>query len=245
MTCKGCKGQGSPRPRTQKVISKDSSSIVNLHSTSSQTYPRSSSMFLKDFLAKSSTAHEEDTPQDESNEDEGVLPNVEAPAFTGYESDLLDYEPVEVVVDRVVHNEQESEEARGEFLNNDESSGELNETIQLAWLCDCQEVTTCEQCRRSKENHCRIQETALKDIESLIKSQKVEFKLGVHSLQAYCALAIQSYFWMVVHNGQKGIEASVIAAESHGFAKNWGGRLVCHWVWSWLQNHKLPLSERG
>ena len=50
--------------------------------------------------------------------------------------------------------------------------------------------------------------------------------MGVHSLQAYCALAIQSYFWMVVHNGQKGIEASVIAAESHGFAKNWGGRLV-------------------
>ena len=118
MTCEGCKGQGSPRPRTQKVISKDSSSIVNLHSTSSQTYPRSSSMFLKDFLAKSLTTHKEDTPLDESNEDEGVLPNVEAPAFTGYESDLLDDEPVEVVIDIVVHNEQESGEARGESLNN-------------------------------------------------------------------------------------------------------------------------------
>ena len=50
---------------------------------------------------------------------------------------------------------------------------------------------------------------------------------------------------MVIHNGRKGIDASEIAAESHGFAKKWGGRLVRRWVRDWLQHRELPSSSRG
>ena len=55
----------------------------------------------------------------------------------------------------------------------------------------------------------------------------------------------KSYFRLVVRNGRKGIEASEMAAESHGFAKHWGGRLVGRWVRDWLQHRELPLSSRG
>ena len=50
---------------------------------------------------------------------------------------------------------------------------------------------------------------------------------------------------MVVNNGHNGIEASEIAAESHGFAKNWGGLLVRQWVHDWIKHHELPISLRG
>lgn len=50
---------------------------------------------------------------------------------------------------------------------------------------------------------------------------------------------------MVVNNGHKGIEASEIMAESHGFVRKWGRRLVRWWVWDWMKHHELPVLERG
>jgi hypothetical protein len=50
---------------------------------------------------------------------------------------------------------------------------------------------------------------------------------------------------MVVNNGCKGINASEISAESHGFARKWGGRLVRWWVRDWIKHRKLPASARG
>lgn len=50
---------------------------------------------------------------------------------------------------------------------------------------------------------------------------------------------------MVVNNGRKGIDASEISAESHGFARKWGGRLVRRWVQDWIKHRELPASARG
>ena len=44
---------------------------------------------------------------------------------------------------------------------------------------------------------------------------------------------------------QKGIQASEMAAEGLGFAKNWGGQQVKQWVHVWMNNQELPQSGRG
>ena len=49
------------------------------------------------------------------------------------------------------------------------------------------------------------------------------FEAGDHGLQAKRACAIESYLHLVVNNGWERIKASEMAAESHGFAKRWGG----------------------
>ena len=50
---------------------------------------------------------------------------------------------------------------------------------------------------------------------------------------------------MVVQNGQGAVDASKIAAESHGFAKIWGGRLIRQWVRDWIEHWELPTSQWG
>ena len=95
-------------------------------------------------------------------------------------------------------------------------------------------------------NECRKQlQQALDDIEKLIKSKQTYFDAGQKSLQSYRALAIQSHLRMVVQNGRGAVDASEIAAESHGFAKIWGGRLVRQWVRDWIEHRELPTSQRG
>jgi hypothetical protein len=86
---------------------------------------------------------------------------------------------------------------------------------------------------------------ALSDIEKVIRSRCTDFQAGRNGLQAYRAQAIQSYFQMVVNNGCKSIDASEIAAESQGFSKKWGGRLVRSWVRDWIKHQELPSSSRG
>jgi hypothetical protein len=85
----------------------------------------------------------------------------------------------------------------------------------------------------------------LEDIEKLIQSKKDVFDAGHNGLQSYRACAIQSYLWMVVHNGKSTIEASQRAAESQGFAEKWGGRMVRCWVRKWVEERKLPISSKG
>ena len=102
---------------------------------------------------------------------------------------------------------------------------------------------------KARENVCnerrkRLQQ-ALDDIEKLIKSKQTYFDAGQKSLQSYRALAIQSHLRMVVQNGRGAVDASEIAAESHGFAKIWGGRLVRQWVRDWIEHQELPMSQRG
>ena len=50
---------------------------------------------------------------------------------------------------------------------------------------------------------------------------------------------------MVVRNGHRSVEASEIATESHGVARDWGGCQVREWVQDWIKHHKLPESNLG
>ena len=50
---------------------------------------------------------------------------------------------------------------------------------------------------------------------------------------------------MVVKNGHGSVEASKIATESHGFARDWGGHQVQEWAQDWIRHCELPESNRG
>ena len=82
-------------------------------------------------------------------------------------------------------------------------------------------------------------------IEKLIVSKRNVFQSGKNGLQAYCGREVQSCLQMVVNNNRGLIDALQHAAESQGFAEKWGGRLVRHWVRSWVDGRKLPVSLRG
>ena len=50
---------------------------------------------------------------------------------------------------------------------------------------------------------------------------------------------------MMVQNKKNHIEASEWAAKSQGFAKQWGGCMVHHWVRKWVDARKLLVSFQG
>lgn len=50
---------------------------------------------------------------------------------------------------------------------------------------------------------------------------------------------------LIVKIDRSSIEASQIAAESHGFAANWGGRQLRGWTRRWLILRELPQSLKG
>ncbi|KIJ29910.1 hypothetical protein M422DRAFT_268576 [Sphaerobolus stellatus SS14] len=89
------------------------------------------------------------------------------------------------------------------------------------------------------------QQEAWVAIQKLITSKKDLFESGRNSLQEYRARAIESCLQMMVKNGRKLMDASERAAESLGFAKNWGGRMVRSWVRLWITSRELPTSKRG
>lgn len=86
---------------------------------------------------------------------------------------------------------------------------------------------------------------ALMAIEKVIASKRDVFAAGRNGLQAYRARSIQSCLWMMVKNDRGLLEASQRAAESQGFAENWGGRMVRKWVRAWVATRELPVSARG
>jgi hypothetical protein len=49
----------------------------------------------------------------------------------------------------------------------------------------------------------------------------------------------------VVKNQRFSIDASVCAAESHGFAHKWGGCNLFSWTQNWTRNHTLLHSIQG
>lgn len=97
--------------------------------------------------------------------------------------------------------------------------------------------------QQAQEDRKKGLELALKDMEKLICSKHEIFKAGQNGLQEYQARAICSHLRMVIGGKCNAIEASQCAAESQGFAANWGGRLVCQWVREWVVNQNLPTSK--
>lgn len=86
---------------------------------------------------------------------------------------------------------------------------------------------------------------ALEVIEKLMKSKKTEFVGGPNGLQAKRAHALLSFLTLLVKNGRSPIDASQQAAESHGFARFWGGRQLRSWATNWISKRELPQSLAG
>ncbi|KAG1727295.1 uncharacterized protein EDB91DRAFT_1061178 [Suillus paluster] len=107
------------------------------------------------------------------------------------------------------------------------------------------DVLHCEQRRMKQEKYLEELKGALAAIEKHLKSKKTAFIGGLNGLQAKRARSIQSYLMMVVKKGRLSIDASKRAAESHGFAAEWGGRQVRRWTRLWVSEHKLPESLQG
>jgi len=99
-------------------------------------------------------------------------------------------------------------------------------------------------CQIARDGKFWMLQSALVDIEKLIRSQKTKFESGVCGLQSYWAQAIESYLRLVVEKGQKGIPASKTAAEGLGFARGWGGQQVRRWVHVWLNDQDLQSPSR-
>jgi hypothetical protein len=147
--------------------------------------------------------------------------------FTGYMSDILDDESTS----------QDSDSDGGEVYEdigcvptaeNEESHFPIQAPPALK--CCRLEIPACMKIRNAQVKCHKKLVQALKDIETLIKSKREIFEDGHNSLQSYRARAIQSYLQMVVHNKRNGMIASQIAAESQGFAVNWGSWMVRKWV---------------
>ncbi|KAG1800175.1 uncharacterized protein BJ212DRAFT_1305313 [Suillus subaureus] len=102
-----------------------------------------------------------------------------------------------------------------------------------------------EQRRLAKETQLEEMKKALASIEKLLKVKKALFVGGPNGLQAKHARSIQSYLTMVIKKKCLSIDVSQRAAESHGFAANWGGHQVCSWTRLWVADHRLPESLQG
>jgi hypothetical protein len=88
-------------------------------------------------------------------------------------------------------------------------------------------------------------ENAFKDLEKLLKAKKTKFVGGVQGLQARRARTMESHLRLIVKNAQQFTSASKQAAETHGFAANWGGRQVRSWTRQWMKTRELPKSMQG
>ncbi|KAF7302158.1 hypothetical protein MIND_00782700 [Mycena indigotica] len=99
--------------------------------------------------------------------------------------------------------------------------------------------------RRAKKAKVERFQEGLTRISKLIVSKRTEFAGGLHGLQSTRARAIESCLRMVLDSGRTLTDASMRSAESHGFAADWGGRLLRIWIRIWLDQGSLPLSARG
>ncbi|KAJ6482791.1 hypothetical protein C8R45DRAFT_1150430 [Mycena sanguinolenta] len=83
---------------------------------------------------------------------------------------------------------------------------------------------------------------ALKAVEKALGLKSTRFQ---SPLQAKRARVVQSTLHLVVRNSRKLMDASAMAAETHGFARCWGSRLARQWTAGWVRNRELPESDRG
>ncbi|KAJ7829648.1 hypothetical protein B0H14DRAFT_1204992 [Mycena olivaceomarginata] len=104
------------------------------------------------------------------------------------------------------------------------------------------DVPVREQVRLKKEKRAKDRHNALTAVEKVIGLKRTEYQ---GPLQAKRAQVIQSTLHLVVRNSRSLMEASAMAAETHGFAAIWGSRLARKWTAEWVKRRELPESERG
>ncbi|KAJ7652727.1 hypothetical protein DFH06DRAFT_1270261 [Mycena polygramma] len=104
------------------------------------------------------------------------------------------------------------------------------------------DVPVREQAHLKKEQRAKDRLEALTAIEKAISLKRTEYQ---SLLQAKRARVIQSTLHLVVRNSRSVMQASAMAAETHGFAAAWGSRLARKWTAQWVKSRELPESERG
>ncbi|KAG6899059.1 hypothetical protein C0993_001276 [Termitomyces sp. T159_Od127] len=187
-------------------------------------------------------------------------PNTPGISSTNKSSVVEQYTPAELVYfsDDDTGNYEANDKDEGE-LESDSTESNVIESIPVVESIPsrsrlpiapppkrrCLEVPVCEQRQRKQAEKRKDLEKALGDLEKHIKSKKTNFEGGPKGLQSYCALAMQSFLRMVIKNGQLSVDASLKAAESHGFAVKWGGRMLHEWTNEWIKNRTLSQSHRG
>ena len=175
---------------------------------------RASAALMTNFLSQKKPVEVSSDPEPPTEEDES-------------DDDLLDWEPA--VAAHLVYESDVPDDELLEDLADDDP-------VESSRKAEYEPITVASKGRvrrkldipvlKARENVCNEHpkwlQQALDDIEKLIKSKQTYFDAGQKSLQLYWALAIQSHLRMVVQNGWGAVDASEIAAESHGFAKDLG-----------------------
>jgi len=101
------------------------------------------------------------------------------------------------------------------------------------------------QQEKKKEARATSQIDGLLDMEKLLKLKSTDFVGGSSGFQAKWTRAIASYLALVVRKKYRPLVASQLAAETHGFAKMWGGRQIQSWARAWMSRRTLLLSLTG
>lgn len=97
-----------------------------------------------------------------------------------------------------------------------------------------------DQERRRKEK-----EDALAELKKMVKSKKTTFDGGSDGLQAQRIRSMIAHLSLVIKNGYSWGDAARMAAETSGFAKDYGGRQICSWNRNWISHQLLPTSKIG
>jgi hypothetical protein len=98
-----------------------------------------------------------------------------------------------------------------------------------------------ERLEKKKQRYAELKD-GLKDLQKLLKSKKTTFMAGPNGLQARRTHAIETHLRLIIVNGRTSIDASGRAAESCGFAVQWGGRQVRKCTYHWINT---SVSTRG
>ncbi|KAH7902939.1 hypothetical protein BJ138DRAFT_1120921 [Hygrophoropsis aurantiaca] len=164
---------------------------------------------------------------------------VEPPVFTGYLSDQSD-DDIETDSDRDTDN-------AATHTNN--TGLKSNESTRLPAVPPLKrhklDIPYRMQRKLAHEQRTMEMKNALTAMEKLRLSKKTHFINGPNGLQAKQACAIESYLCLIIKNGRTSIDASKRAAESHGFAADWGSRQLRSWTRAWISERKLPTSWAG
>jgi hypothetical protein len=107
------------------------------------------------------------------------------------------------------------------------------------------DVLCLEQWKIKQDTRMKELMEALDDLHSLLVLKKTNFVLGPNGLQACHARAIESHPQLVIKNGCGWTKAAKQAAETHGFAANWGGQQLRGWNRQWVKERILHVSLQG
>ncbi|KAG6894945.1 hypothetical protein C0992_003824 [Termitomyces sp. T32_za158] len=160
-------------------------------------------------------------------------------------TETSDHEIVEPIIDdetftpaELVNFSSDEEDGEYEADNEEEEQSNITELVFMSDNARIQsllpvapplkrrrlEIPVRTQREHSHKEKVKQLNEALADLKKLNKSKKTTFAGGPKGLQAVRTLAMQSFLCMVVKNGQLSVDASKRAAESYGFAAQWGGQ---------------------